>query len=195
MFIIFLYAQINGYDIIRHISSQESANKLLQTLSDLPEWEQLNDAMDDITVGDVYRAMYPNGFLHALNERILLRYGITTESLGKSLVLPEFSLHKIPIIPSTTTSEPKSSNNTETEQFDEHIYDDVNEERTNNLREQPLPDYAYDDQPIASREFVSTSAAREIRHVKGNRPKTVEKLPNERIEMGIYDWIQKFMSR
>lgn len=154
-------------------------------MAELPEWEQLNDAMDDITIGDIYRAMFPDGFLHTLNERILLRYGITTEPLGKSLALADFTLHKIPIMPSTTTNKPKSEANTENEQLDEHIYDEVNEEKRINLREQPLPDYT-DDEPIASRE---------LRPFTINRPKATDKLPNESIEMGILQWIQKFMSR
>lgn len=182
----------------------------------MPEWEQLQDAMDDITIGDVYRAIFPNGFLHTLNERVLLRYGITSESLiGKSLVFPDFSLHKIPIIPSTTSDEIKfESNSTSTttdssnEQFAENIYDDVDEERRK-LRQQPFTgDYVYD-QPAAAIDPADNDddddggrvvSSREMKRLKmkfgpaSSTTSMVNNNNNDYASINVLNWLQKFIT-
>lgn len=171
----------------------------------MPEWDQLQEAMDDITIGDVYRAIFPNGFLHTLNERVLLRYGITSESLmGKSLVFPDFFLHKIPIIPSSTPITTKiESNTTDTnEQLAENIYDDVDEERRK-LRQEPLTDdYVYD-QPIQSNNYNIDPADEEIRDASremkkmkmkfGSSLPTISKGHND-YATNVLHWLQKFIS-
>lgn len=59
-----------------------SFEAILRAVANLPELQVLVNSLDQVSVGDVYKTVFPNGIIAAFNEQILKRFGVTNETVA-----------------------------------------------------------------------------------------------------------------
>lgn len=190
------------------MSSRVSAEKIIRTLSNIPEFSILVEGLDAITLGDVYKAAFPNGILHSIREKYVLSPTLDSNSI---IVSPENldNVIKSTVVPSINEGE-VTDNGVE----NGNEYDEVNEDEPSgnleDLKEEPITDdYVYD-QPIedrftGDRENVTRDAEESNNEdpsdsKKQDSPKVAivdeEKRKKELLKYGarFLDWMTKFLT-
>lgn len=144
---VFLFIQIDGETAVKQLSSRVSAEKILRTLSNVPEFSILVEGLDAITLGDVYKTAFPNGILRSISEHYL-----RSPSLGnnKAAITKPYNLESV------KSTEIVADNEVEDTGIASE-YDEVSEDdpqlSNEDLKEEPITDdYVYD-QPIEDRFF------------------------------------------
>lgn len=127
--------------------------RILRTLSNIPEFSILAEGLDAITLGDVYKTAFPNGILNSIREQYLRSPTSGQSNANAVIITPDNLEHEnkstiiAPINAEDEDIDNASINNIE--------YDDVNEDEpeidAEGLKEEPITDdYVYD-QPIEDR--------------------------------------------
>lgn len=178
-----------------------SAEKILRTLSNVPEFSILVEGLDAITLGDVYKAAFPNGILYSIGERFL-----RTPTLfdNKAVIVNPHNAGGTKSSETPTVDKSPVESSIDTIQYDEVNEDDQSSEN-DDLKEEPITDdYVYD-QPIedrfhGDREYVT-------KENDDSRSSKNVNLENEEVshnELGVKDhskygenfrnWINKFLA-
>ncbi|KAJ6645259.1 Organic cation transporter protein [Pseudolycoriella hygida] len=120
--------KIDGETALRQVFTQVSAEKILRTLSKIQEFDILVEGLDAITLGDVYKAAFPRGLLHSIEEKFLRSPKSEHTAQPEKI---ETSTDKSVEIP-----------------YDEVYEDDIERE---NLKEEAITDDYIYDQPVEDR--------------------------------------------
>ncbi|XP_037048396.1 uncharacterized protein LOC119082842 [Bradysia coprophila] len=207
--------KIDGQTAVKELITRVSAEKILRTLSNVPEFDILVEGLDAITLGDIYKAAFPSGILQSISEHFLRSPLLIDNDVG--LVKPE-------TVETTKTIEILSGDEkvdegiaSETEIPHDEVHEDDFEDNDEELKEEPITDdYVYD-QPIedrfyGEREYVTREDAESEKKVENEDTRdsknlNLEKRPNEAVadekvrknEVSLYgaqfrNWITKFLT-
>lgn len=146
-----MFQQIDGETVVKQLSSRVSAQKILRTLSNVPEFGILVEGLDAITLGDVYKAAFPNGILRSISEQYLQSPKYEDNNLV--IIKPD----NLENVKSTEGASGNADEDPDIAGENEIQYDEVNEDdsqhNNEDLKEEPITDdYVYD-QPAEDRVF------------------------------------------
>lgn len=121
--------------MINQISQQFTVDQLIESIGNLPELEIMVNALDRVTVGEVYKSMFPRGLMHTVKEKIL-----KPNSLITSPLYTNFN-YKIP--KGIANPIENNDNGKKTIQVAANVFDDILDD-VSSAKEEPITDdYMY----------------------------------------------------
>lgn len=142
--------QIDGRTAIKQLTSRVSAEKILRTLSNVPEFDVLVEGLDAVTLGDVYKAAFPNGILQLIGAQYLPSFKSSFKHHKGNIFKPVVSVTNATELPFTDEKLDENIGNKTEYPYDE-VHEDESQNKNEELKEEPITDdYVYD-QPIEDR--------------------------------------------